>query len=134
VRDILWIDDLVEAMRLATGRIDEVAGSVFNVGGGPENAVSVRVRDRAPARDHRARRSRWCPSPTGGPATSGSTSPTPRRIGEALGWRPRTGWKAGLEQLAGWLEELEEGPAVLPLEPPAAARTAGAPRLARVAP
>src|SRR5690606_12459013 len=42
VRDILWIEDLVQAMLAAMERIDAVAGEVFNIGGGPKNAVSIR--------------------------------------------------------------------------------------------
>ena len=42
VRDILWIDDLVAAMRAAMRNTDDSAGQIFNVGGGPQRAVSVR--------------------------------------------------------------------------------------------
>ena len=41
VRDILFIDDLVRALRLAADHIDSVRGEVFNIGGGPSNALSV---------------------------------------------------------------------------------------------
>jgi CDP-paratose 2-epimerase len=41
VRDLLFVDDLVEAMLLARARIGEVQGRAFNVGGGPANAVSL---------------------------------------------------------------------------------------------
>src|SRR3954469_13355285 len=41
VRDVLFIDDLVDAFRLAHQRIDRTAGRVYNVGGGPVNAVSL---------------------------------------------------------------------------------------------
>ena len=37
VRDLLWIDDLVTAMRTATARIEVTAGQIYNVGGGPQN-------------------------------------------------------------------------------------------------
>ena len=33
VRDILFVDDLVDAMLLACQRIDELTGGVFNIGG-----------------------------------------------------------------------------------------------------
>src|SRR4029453_7027431 len=33
VRDILFVDDLVRALRLAVDRIDSTAGEVFNIGG-----------------------------------------------------------------------------------------------------
>src|SRR5215813_769325 len=41
VRDILFVDDLVRALRLAVRCIDSVAGEVFNIGGGPSNTLSV---------------------------------------------------------------------------------------------
>src|SRR5438309_3029787 len=41
VRDLLYVDDLVEAMVKAVERIDRTAGQVYNVGGGPANTVSV---------------------------------------------------------------------------------------------
>jgi len=41
VRDVLFVDDLVRALRLATERIDRAAGEVFNIGGGPSNTISV---------------------------------------------------------------------------------------------
>jgi CDP-paratose 2-epimerase len=42
VRDILFIDDLIDAYLAAVARIDAVAGSIFNVGGGPANTLSLR--------------------------------------------------------------------------------------------
>ena len=41
VRDVLFIDDLVRALRLAVQKIDITAGDVFNIGGGPSNTLSV---------------------------------------------------------------------------------------------
>lgn len=41
VRDLLFIDDLVRAFRLAALHIDRTAGRVYNIGGGPANAISV---------------------------------------------------------------------------------------------
>ncbi len=41
VRDVLFIDDLIRALRLAVQRIGTVAGEVFNIGGGPANTLSV---------------------------------------------------------------------------------------------
>jgi len=41
VRDVLWIDDLVHAYDLAAERIDQAASRIYNIGGGPENAMSV---------------------------------------------------------------------------------------------
>lgn len=41
VRDILFVDDLVQAFRCATQKIDVTAGQIFNIGGGPGNTLSV---------------------------------------------------------------------------------------------
>jgi CDP-paratose 2-epimerase len=41
VRDVLFVDDLVRAFRLVTDRNDRAAGEVFNIGGGPSNAISI---------------------------------------------------------------------------------------------
>jgi CDP-paratose 2-epimerase len=41
VRDVLYVDDLVRALRVAAERIDAVRGEVFNIGGGPANQLSI---------------------------------------------------------------------------------------------
>jgi CDP-paratose 2-epimerase len=41
VRDVLFVDDLIWALRLAVQKIDTTAGEVFNIGGGPSNTLSV---------------------------------------------------------------------------------------------
>jgi len=41
VRDLLHIDDLVRAFRLATEKIDITKGRVYNLGGGPANTLSI---------------------------------------------------------------------------------------------
>ena len=41
VRDLLFIDDLVDAYIAAIERIDEVRGMTFNIGGGPNVSVSL---------------------------------------------------------------------------------------------
>src|SRR4029450_9845749 len=41
VRDVLYVDDLVRAFRLAVEKIDSAAGQVFNIGGGAGPALAV---------------------------------------------------------------------------------------------
>ncbi len=41
VRDVLYIDDLINAYMLALQNPAKVAGKVFNVGGGPKNSISI---------------------------------------------------------------------------------------------
>lgn len=105
VRDVLWIGDLVRAMREAMRRIDRTAGRVFNIGGGPENAVSVRgVIERLQQVTGRSV-----------PVASAPWRPGDQRIyvsdharaSAALSWRPTTHWTAGLERLVEWLQQAE---------------------------
>jgi CDP-paratose 2-epimerase len=41
VRDVLFIDDLVDAFLLAQANLNDLAGQAFNIGGGPENTTSL---------------------------------------------------------------------------------------------
>lgn len=41
VRDLLYIDDLLDAFLLARQHMESIAGQAFNIGGGPENTMSL---------------------------------------------------------------------------------------------
>jgi len=41
VRDLLHVDDLAAAFEAVTRRVDSVAGRIYNVGGGPDNSLSL---------------------------------------------------------------------------------------------
>ena len=41
VRDLLFIDDLVDAYQAVVDNIGVAAGKVYNIGGGPDNALSI---------------------------------------------------------------------------------------------
>jgi nucleoside-diphosphate-sugar epimerase len=41
IRDLLHVSDLIRAYELAINRIDELGGEVFNIGGGPDNTLSI---------------------------------------------------------------------------------------------
>ena len=41
VRDILFVEDLVDAFVLAQKNIDKISGNAFNIGGGASNTVSL---------------------------------------------------------------------------------------------
>ena len=74
VRDLLWIDDLCDLYRAAIDKIDKVKGQVYNIGGGPANALSVvevvkMLERRTASRSTRA-------AVRGVPATSASSLPT----------------------------------------------------------
>jgi CDP-paratose 2-epimerase len=41
VRDILYVDDLVNAFKLVYNQVDGLAGQAFNIGGGYQNSISL---------------------------------------------------------------------------------------------
>jgi CDP-paratose 2-epimerase len=41
IRDLLWVDDLIDLYMRSIERIDLAAGQVYNVGGGPGNTLSL---------------------------------------------------------------------------------------------
>jgi CDP-paratose 2-epimerase len=110
VRDVLYVDDAVAAYLLALDNIDMVAGSAFNLGGGPANALSLRellrqlkdISGRNPLVSYHPWRpgdQRWYVSDT-------------TAISQALGWNPNVNVDAGLHRLADWVREaFAEAPA-----------------------
>jgi CDP-paratose 2-epimerase len=103
VRDALHIEDAVAAWIGALDRIEDVAGSIFNLGGGEQNAISLRellarieaMRAEAPL----TRFEEWRPGDQ--PWYVSNT----RRIEQALGWRARMPLDQGLRSLEAWLTE-----------------------------
>jgi len=103
VRDILDVSNAVEAYLQAWKRIDTVKGRAFNLGGGPENAVSLRqllahmghlLGREVDIRfeDWRAGDQRYFVADT-------------RAADQALGLSPKVPWKAGVARLAQWLSD-----------------------------
>jgi CDP-paratose 2-epimerase len=41
VRDVLYVDDLLDAYDLCIDKVDDVAGEVYNIGGGPGQMLSI---------------------------------------------------------------------------------------------
>jgi CDP-paratose 2-epimerase len=103
VRDVLYVEDLVAAFLQARDSIDSLSGRAFNMGGGPENAVSLlEVIERIGELDGEA------PEVDFGPWRQGDQRyyvTDTRRFQEATGWRPRVGAGDGIERLYGWLRE-----------------------------
>jgi CDP-paratose 2-epimerase len=97
VRDILWVDDLVRAMRAAMARIGSVAGQVFNLGGGVRNTVSVRgvIERLQEIAGTRAEVSFAGWRPGDQKVYVSDTA----RAEHALGWRAEMAWEEGLERL-----------------------------------
>jgi CDP-paratose 2-epimerase len=101
VRDILYIDDLIDALLMAMDDIDLVTGRAFNIGGGPENVVSLLEVIRQLAELSQAE-----PEIRYGSWRKGDqpyyVSDT-RRFTEATGWTPQIPVEQGISQLHQWL-------------------------------
>jgi CDP-paratose 2-epimerase len=102
VRDILFVEDLVRALLLAQERIDEIAGEAFNIGGGPENTISllefIDVLGEFTTRPQ-VRFSSWR---IGDQKYYVSST---RKFQSITGWTPRIGIRDGVTALYQWLEE-----------------------------
>lgn len=114
VRDVLHVDDAVDAYRAARERIASVSGRAFNLGGGPANAVSL---NRAIAAiGELAGRPVACRFDAWRPGDQRWFVSDIRAAQEALGLaRPRD-WRSGLADLVAWFGEDEH--AALPSTAP----------------
>jgi CDP-paratose 2-epimerase len=108
VRDVLFVDDLVDAFSRARRDIDRLCGRAFNIGGGPEHTVSllelIQQLEQLLARPVELRFDTWrvgdqryYVSDTG-------------RFQAATGWRARTQVTQGVEALCDWLTTSELHP------------------------
>jgi CDP-paratose 2-epimerase len=101
VRDILQVDDAVNAYVAALARIDQVSGSAFNLGGGPANAISLlQLIDSIEAftgRKAQVEFDDW----RAGDQRYYVTDPSAAR--RALGLPRATPWREGVADLARWL-------------------------------
>lgn len=103
VRDILHVDDAVTAYRAVLADIGRVKGSVFNLGGGPHNAVSIlgvlREIEKLTAHPLRTDFGDW---------RAGDQYyfvADTRKLEHELDWRAHVRWRSGLRHLAEWLVE-----------------------------
>ena len=102
VRDLLYVDDLLDAYDAAIANIEIAAGQVYNIGGGPQNTISI-----------------WCEfSPLLRrllnkeiPVSWGNWRPGDQRIFIAdtrkalqqLDWQPRVSVEEGVQKLVDWV-------------------------------
>jgi CDP-paratose 2-epimerase len=103
VRDVLFVDDLLDCFEAAIARIERVKGHVYNVGGGPANVLSLhqllQKLEALGARKIERRYEAWRP---------GDQKVFVCDVSKAereLGWRPRTSIDAGVEALHRWVSD-----------------------------
>jgi CDP-paratose 2-epimerase len=106
VRDILFVDDLIEALLLAHSNMAQLSGQASNIGGGPSQAISLlelldlltNVHAERPfvqAADWRPGDQHYYVSDT-------------RKFHAATGWTPRIGVREGIRRLYQWLVKYRE--------------------------
>jgi CDP-paratose 2-epimerase len=101
VRDLLFVEDLVDALLLTMQQIATLSGRVFNIGGGPNNAVSLLELLCQIEQMHKG----------GARVSFGDWRPGDqayyvsdyRAFSDATGWQPRTGVAEGIACLYRWL-------------------------------
>jgi CDP-paratose 2-epimerase len=101
VRDVLFVDDLLDAYDAAANKIDTARGRVYNIGGGPSNAVSL-----LELIDHLNALSGRKPPFGHGEWRLGDQRiyvSDIRRARNDLDWEPRVSWRKGVEAVRNWV-------------------------------
>lgn len=106
VRDVLWVDDLVEAYLRAAAQIKKTSGQSYNIGGGPENTLSLRELIA------------WLETKLHRPVETSFADPRPgdqrvficdiRKARREFGWEPQTSVSDGLSRLVDWIVKNRE--------------------------
>jgi len=103
VRDILFVEDLVNAFLLAMENIEIISGNAFNMGGGVENTISllelVNLITSVSGKKPEIIFSDWRPSDQ-----KYYVSDT-KKFQRVTGWAPRVNTTEGVQRLYGWLQE-----------------------------
>jgi CDP-paratose 2-epimerase len=105
VRDILYVDDLINAMELAMNSTSSLSGQAFSIGGGPENTLSLielfdqiqKLHGHTPPiqfAQWRAGDQKYYVSDTS-------------KFTKLTGWMPETNVQLGLEKLYNWLKNIK---------------------------
>lgn len=107
VRDLLHVQDLIRAYELGISQIDERQGEVYNIGGGPQNTLSIwtefgpllaKLAGREPLVD----KSGWRPG------DQRVFVADIRKIRSQLEWQPTIFPHQGIEDLFNWVSENPE--------------------------
>jgi CDP-paratose 2-epimerase len=103
VRDILFVEDLVEAFLLAQKNITKLSGQAFNIGGGGANTTSLLELMKLIEKLHGATPD-VCFSQWRAADQLYYVSDT-RKFSELTGWQPKVDVQAGVSRLYDWLKQ-----------------------------
>ena len=102
VRDVLYVDDLLDAYDLAVEKIEQSAGQVYNIGGGPQHTLSV-WKEFGPLLERLMGRSipvQWAGWRPGDQRIYVSNIAKAR---QELGWQPKVDVETGISRLVDWV-------------------------------
>ncbi len=110
VRDILCVDDLVDAFLLAQQSMATESGNAFNIGGGPGNTVSLlellEMIGELLGHKPEVEFDTWRPGDQRYYVSDTA------KFQRTTGWRPRISVQEGLERLTRWLAEMRVAPPI----------------------
>jgi CDP-paratose 2-epimerase len=107
VRDILFAEDLVDALLGLADRMDGLQGEAFNIGGGPGNATSLLELMEFIGELHGRRPElSFAPWRTGDQKYYVSDT---RKLAKAIGWNPRHSIREGVRSTYEWLQIYASG-------------------------
>lgn len=107
VRDVLYVDDLVELFDRAIDKIDVAKGKIYNIGGGPKNTLSVWSEFGPILQDLFGRKIEASFSSWRAGDQKIYVSDI-RKAEKELGWRPKIEVKEGIEKLFNWVQKNEK--------------------------
>jgi CDP-paratose 2-epimerase len=104
VRDVLHVDDLLNAYDLAIANIDVAKGQVYNMGGGVSNVLAIwsefgPMIERLLGKKVQVARGDWRPG------DQKVFYADYRKAERELGWRPQISLEEGIERLFQWVQE-----------------------------
>jgi len=104
VRDVLYIDDLLDAYDLALTHLDKARGEIFNIGGGNENTISV-WKEFAPMLEELLGHPVPCTYDTWRAGDQPVYISDIRKAEKVLGWKPKIKVREGIQRLYHWIKE-----------------------------
>jgi CDP-paratose 2-epimerase len=104
IRDMLYVDDLLNAYDAAIERIDVAAGQVYNVGGGPENTISI-WKEFGPALEVMLGRTIPVAWDDWRPGDQRVYVSDIRKAKRDLGWKPQVEIQDGMQLLFDWISD-----------------------------
>jgi CDP-paratose 2-epimerase len=103
VRDILYVDDLIDCYLKAIHAIDQISGKSYNVGGGVENTISllqgIQMLESIVGRKARLEFGPWRPG------DQRVFIADVREATQDFHWQPTTTVRSGMEQMVAWCKD-----------------------------